>query len=250
MNMMTTATTTSTTSNLNISTAGTSASNVYTYTINTPTWNDYVIDTSAVSNSIEICGKSIEDYVKEICKNELKGDKSKMTDKFKFGPIKDGTVAFSMRGIAVKNSSGEWVCYDEKTDEIVSVDGMTMDCNGMIFAMPVALKDVQLGDLIIHNKHYCYVMDGDENILNVIDINDGSIKDIMPTKSPFGFNFVTKITSLMNAGKPSADSPFGDNFMMYLMMMNGEIDKKMLPLLMMQGKGQIDPALLMILCSK
>ena len=120
----------------------------------------------------------------------------------------------------------------------------------MIFAMPVALKDVQLGDLIIHNKHYCYVMDGDENVLNVIDINDGSIKDIMPTKSPFGFNFVTKITSLMNAGKPSEDSPFGDNFMMYFMMMNGEIDKKMLPLLMMQGKGQIDPMMFMILCSK
>lgn len=248
--MMTTATTTSTTSNLNISTAGTSASNVYTYTINTPTWNDWVIDTSSISNSLEICGKSIQDYVKEICENELKGDKSKMTDKFKFGPIKDGTVAFSMRGIAVKNSSGEWVCYDEKTDEIVSVEGMTMDCGGMIFAMPVALKDVQLGDLIIHNKHYCYVMDGDENVLSVIDINDGSIKDIMPTKSPFGFNFITKVTSLMNAGKPSEDSPFGDNFMMYMMMMNGEIDKKMLPFLMMQNKGQIDPMMLMVLFAK
>lgn len=247
--MMTTATTTSTTSNLNIST-GTSASNVYTYTINTPSWNDYIIDTSAISNSLNICGKSIEDYVKEICENELKGDKKTMAEnKFKFGPIKDGTVAFSMRGIAVKNSSGEWVCYDEKTDEIVSVDGMTMQNSEMIFAMPVALKDVKMGDLIIHNKHYCYVMDGDESILSVIDISDGSVKDIMPTKSPFGFNFVTKVMSPINIGTPSADSPFGDNYMLYMMMMNGSIDKSMLPMLMMQ-KGQIDPMLMMVLCSK
>lgn len=168
--------------------------------------------------------------------------------KFQFGPIKDNSVALSIRGVAVKNTAGEWVCYDEKNDEIVNVDNLTFDCANMIYAMPVALKDIQIGDLIIHNKHYCYVLDGDDNVLNVIDVSDGSIKDIMPTKSPFGFNFVTKVTSFMDCGKPDAENPFGDNFMMFMLMQNEKMDKNnILPFLMMQKDNKIDPLMLALL---
>ena len=168
--------------------------------------------------------------------------------KFQFGPIKDNSVTLSIRGVAVKNTADEWVCYDEKNDEIVNVDNLTFDCANTIYAMPVALKDIQIGDLIIHNKHYCYVLDGDDNVLNVIDVSDGSIKDIMPTKSPFGFNFVTKVTSFVDCGKPDAENPFGDNFMMFMLMQNEKMDKNnILPFLMMQKDNKIDPLMLALL---
>ena len=242
---------------INTNNTTTSTGNSYTYTIHSdPTWAVGDISTSIDPNNIYVNGKNMNDYIKEICesmsgstsKSETTKENKKMKfGKFNFGPITDGSVAMSIRGLAVKNTAGEFVAYDDKNDEIIEVTGMTFDCGNMIFAVPVALKDVAMGDVIIHNKHYCYVMDGDENVLNVIDVSDGTIKDIMPAKSPFGFNYVTKVISLMDIGKASADSPFGDNFLTMMYMMGGDIDNKMLPLLMMQKGDKIDPMLLALL---
>ena len=236
-------------------TSNTTAASHYTFTIPAD-YNNVITSTNISPNTISIDGKSVEEYVKEICDSmhvvkstseTTKENKKMKFGKFNFGPITDGSVAMSIRGLAVKNTAGEFVAYDDKNDEIVEVTGMTFDCGNMIFAVPVALKDVAMGDVIIHNKHYCYVMDGDETVLNVIDVSDGTIKDIMPAKSPFGFNYVTKVVSLMDIGKASADSPFGDNFLTMMYMMGGDIDNKMLPLLMMQKGGKIDPMLLALL---
>lgn len=242
---------------INTNTCNTTAGSSYTYTIHSdPTWIVDNVSTSINPDNIYVNGKTMNDYIKEICESmsglNLKTEKTKENKKmkfgkFNFGPITDGSVAMSIRGLAVKNTAGEFVAYDEKNDEIVEVTGMTFDCGNMIFAVPVALKDVAMGDVIIHNKHYCYVMDGDESVLNVIDVSDGTIKDIMPAKSPFGFNYVTKVISLMDIGKASADSPFGDNFLTMMYMMGGDIDSKMLPLLMMQKGDKMDPMMLALL---
>lgn len=243
--------------NTNTCNATTTTGNSYTYTIHAdPSWNFGGISTSIDPDTVYVNGKNMNDYIKEICesmsglkpKSETTKENKKMKfSKFNFGPITDGSVAMSIRGLAVKNTAGEFVAYDEKNDEIVEVTGMTFDCGNMIFAVPVALKDVAMGDVIIHNKHYCYVMDGDESVLNVIDVSDGTIKDIMPAKSPFGFNYVTKVVSLMDIGKASADSPFGDNFLTMMYMMGGDIDNKMLPLLMMTKSDKMDPMMLALL---
>lgn len=236
-------------------TSNTTAASSYTFTIPAD-YNNVITSTSINPNTISIDGKSVEEYIREICdsmhvvksKSETTKENKKMKfGKFNFGPITDGSVAMSIRGLAVKNTAGEFVAYDEKNDEIVEVTGMTFDCGNMIFAVPVALKDVAMGDVIVHNKHYCYVMDGDETVLNVIDVSDGTIKDIMPAKSPFGFNYVTKVISLMDIGKASADSPFGDNFLTMMYMMGGNIDSKILPLLMMQKGDKMDPMMLALL---
>lgn len=219
------------------------------YTLTIPAYTLYNNETSATNylNTVNTIYDMAQDALKKI--DEVEGKKTPM-NKFKFGPITDGSVAQSIYGIAVKNSANEWVVYDAKQDEIISVDGMIFETKNTIFTMPVSMKDVQIGDVILHHCHYCYVMDGDEKMLNVIDISDGSVKDILPSKSPFGFNFVTKVTSLLPIGEPSADSPFGDNFVLYAMMANGGLDKNMLPLLLMQNKDKIDPMILMMLCSK
>ena len=215
------------------------------------TYDSYTVN---LPPSICIDGESAESYVHRIVDDFLnpknKNDKENKTmkfGKFNFGPITDGSVVMSMYGLAVKNTSGEYVCYDDQKEEVIDVTGLTFDQNNMIYAIPTAIKDIACGDMIIHNKHYCYIVDGDDTSLSVIDISDGTVKDILPTKSPFGFNFVTKVISLMNMGKASADSPFGDNFLTMMLLMNGNIDNKMLPFLMMQKDNKMDPMMLALL---
>ena len=268
---MTTNTTTNTSSlnaDLNYGYAtSSSASSSYSFQIPSDAYNGYVttsgttIDLNGSSpyttNTIYINGTSIDDYILNVCnknKTEEKEETSMLNkNKFNFGPISDGSVGLSIKGLAVKNTAGEFVSYDTKANEIINVDDLMISAsNNMLYAMPVAIKDVMIGDIIIHNKHYCCVIDADDNVIDVVDISDGSYKEILPTKSPFGFNFITCVRSLINMGTANEDSPFGDNFLPYLLMMNEKNDKNLLPLLLLQNKDstKLDPMILMLLLSK
>ena len=73
--------------------------------------------------------------------------------------------------------------------------------------------------------------------LDVIDIYSGEHKTIILSRSPFGFNFATKVVSLIDFGAmsdntPSEDNPFGN----------------MWPLLMLNDSGSIDPMMLALMC--
>lgn len=128
-----------------------------------------------------------------------------------FGPMNDG-VAFSPYGLAVRNSKGEFYTYNPATAQTIDVTGFTFDFKGMIYRMPVAVKDIKVGDMIIHKYKPMFVTSIDNTNIEVIDILDSEIKSIIPTTNPFGFNFVTKIVSLVNFGgsAPSPDQPFGN----------------------------------------
>lgn len=128
-----------------------------------------------------------------------------------FGPINDG-VAFSPYGLAVRNSKGEFYTYNPATAQTIDVTGFTFDFKGMIYRMPVAVKDIKVGDMIIHKNKPMFVTSIDNTNIEVIDILDSEIKSIIPTTNPFGFNFVTKIVSLVNfsGNAPSPDQPFGN----------------------------------------
>lgn len=252
-----------TTSNtLNFDNCVTSASNIaqpftstnYTFTI--PNTN---MDYGAYINSsnLHIDGISLYDYINNVVEKteKVKKDLNKEKDimkmfNFDFGPA-NSDIALSMRGMAVRNSEGRFVSYDFDKDEIVDVDAFTIESRTSLFyKMPVALKDVAIGDIIIHNKHYCFVIDTivDGNVLNVVDITNGSIQSIYPTKSPFGFNFVTKIVSLVDYKNANADCPFG-NILPLIMMQNGDMNE-VLPFLMMNGNTSfkdMDPMMLMCL---
>lgn len=128
-----------------------------------------------------------------------------------FGPMNDG-VAFSPYGLAVRNSKGEFYTYNPATAQTIDVTGFTFDFKGMVYRMPVAVKDIKVGDMIIHKHKPMFVTSIDNTNIEVIDILDSEIKSIIPTTNPFGFNFVTKIVSLVNFGgnAPSPDQPFGN----------------------------------------
>lgn len=155
---------------------------------------------------------------------------------FDFGPLTDNNaIRMSMCGLAVKNSSGTWVTYDAENGCIMDAELFNFPkMNKFLYKMPVAIHDVQVGDIIIHARKPMFVVkvSSTNTKLTVVDPYAGEEKIIMPTRSPFGFNFVTKIVSMFNfqnmmAGA-SADNPFGAMLpMMLLMGDNKEFDPMM-----------------------
>ena len=164
------------------------------------------------------------------------------TMNFDFGPFTEpGVVTLSPYGIAVRSSKGEYLTYNAATGATVDVTGFTFDFQ----KMPAAIKDLRAGDMVLHRGKPMYVQSVEEDGIHCIDILNSEAKVIVPVTSIFGFNYVTKVVSLMNvtAGAPSADNPFG-NIMPYMfmqsMLSDGDNDgdmSKMLMLSMMMNGG-------------
>ena len=159
----------------------------------------------------------------------------KMFGNLEFGPV---TMKMSHLGIALMNNAGEMVSYDKTKDEIVNVDLIDFDATNMIFAMPAAIKDIKKGDVIRHNKSTVFVT-STENGIHVVDVKAGEKKTILPTKSMFGFDFVTKIVCLFDFSNASAsaDQPFGNMLPLMLMSGDGNMKDMMLPMMLMSGNG-------------
>lgn len=165
------------------------------------------------------------------------------TMNFDFGPFTEpGVVALSPYGIAVRSSKGEYLTYNATTGATVDVTGFTFDFQKMIYKMPVAIKDLRAGDMVLHRNKPMYVQSIEEDGIHCIDILASEAKVVVPVTNMFGFNFVTKVVSLMNfnAAQPSADNPFGNlmPFMMMSSIMGDDSDNdfsKMMMMSMMMG---------------
>ena len=128
-----------------------------------------------------------------------------------FGPCGD-EVAFSPYGLAIRNSKGEYFTYNPTSKQTIDVTGFTFTFQNMVYRMPVAASAVKEGDMIIHKHHPMFVSSISEGNIEVIDILESEVKTVIPTSNPFGFNFITKIMSIVNFGNtaPSPDQPFGN----------------------------------------
>lgn len=188
---------------------------------------------------------------------------------FDFGPAGSG-YKISHLGIAVRNAEGVMVSYDKAKNEVVNVEVLNFEGRNLVYKMPAAIKDVKAGDALIHNGNVVFVT-STANDITAIDVKAGEKKIILPTKSMFGFDFVTKLVCLIDFGaaNASAENPFGnlmplmllgndgfgrDNMstMLMLSMMNGGTLDMSNPLMMMallgNGGGSDDtlPFLLMM----
>lgn len=181
-----------------------------------------------------------------------KGNNMKMFN-FDFGPIKDNdAVRMSPYGLAVKNVNGTYQAYDKKNGEIMDVDIFNFKADNMFFKIPVAIDAIEAGDVIIFNRRPCFVFGfSEQGDVIAIDIAMGEKKTILPSKSPFGFNYITKIVSLVDnmfgGEAPSAENPFGNILPFMLMNEDNSSMKDMLPMMMlMNGNagGTIDPMML------
>lgn len=196
--------------------------------------------------------------VNEMINNKMK-EKENINMKgfnFDFGPC-GNTVRLSMYGMAIQNISGEWVSYNPDSHEIINVDVFSMADGGKyIYKMPVAIADVKIGDIVIHSRVPMFVTAVNENgTFDVIDVRAGETKTVIPTRSPFGFNFMTKIVSLFSGlTTPDKNNPFGNMWMFAMLSDDKSFDvKDMMMISMMTGKnnliGDMNPMMMMLMMS-
>ncbi len=182
--------------------------------------------------------------------NEMEKENKTMKGfNFDFGPCTNDNVRMSMYGLAIQNNAGVWVSYNN--GQVVDVDVMNFDGRQYMFKMPVAIKDIKVGDVVVHNRVPMFVTSVEGGV-NVVDIRAGEAKTIIPTTNMFGFNFITKIVSMFDAigTAPTADQPFGNMLPFMLMGDNKEIDPMMMFMMMNGGKGfdMGNPMMLYFLC--
>ena len=208
------------------------------------------------ADQVSIC---CDDLCKN-CKNYEKKDNEEKENKMKgfnfdFGKITNDSIRMSMYGMAVKNASGVWTAYDKGTGDLMDVDVFNFDGSNFLFKMPVAIKDIAVGDVVIHARKPMFVISKTEaGDLIAIDPVAGEKKTIMPSKNMFGFNFAIKVVSLFDnlmGQTPTSENPFGNMWM--LMLMDGKSDMKDIMITMMlmnQASGStntFNPMMLMLM---
>ena len=203
-------------------------------------WVNVDLSTRPTFNDVE---KMITDKINE---NNMKKEKEEMKGfNFDFGPCTSDQVRMSVYGLAVKNAAGTYISYNPKSGEIVDVDILNFDGAKFMYKIPVAIKDIAIGDIIVHNRKPMFVIalpvEGATTI-TCVDVCAGEQKQIIPTVNMFGFNFVTKIVSFFNIvgdNAPTPDAPFGN--MLPFMLMNDSADKiDPIMMMFMMGNGKMD----------
>lgn len=205
-----------------------------------------------ISSDVDCLKADINGIRKELDKLTKKDKENKnMMFNFDFGKVTSDAVRVSMYGVAVKSVDGRYVSYDSKTHSIMDVEILNMPAGDFLYKMPVAIKDIKAGDVVIHNRVPMFVVETHESTLKVIDIREGSEKEIYLTKSPFGFNFATKVVSLMDmtGGKADESNPFGNMLPFMLMGENKDFDPMML-MLMNGGKMDMSNPMMMYFLMK
>lgn len=196
------------------------------YTVNVP--GDYYTITTSPTYTYTYSGSN-----QSTEKSPKKEDKK--MDGMKFGPVTNDSIRLSMYGIAVKTKDGKWVSFDTAKHKIIDVTDFVFSNKKILYYMPVAIKDIAIGNAIMQNGSVYYVIEAPEatGVINCLDIATGEYKKIMLTTNMYGFDYVTKIVSITDLCpcEPSADQPFGN----------------MLPLMMMGDNDKIDPMIFMLM---
>ena len=199
---------------------------------------------------------TLEEHITQVVEQTMNNkkveeNKTMKFGNFDFGPV-DTSVRMSLYGLAIKNASGTYVAYDVANKSVMDVDIVNFEgANKFMYKMPVAIKDVAVGDVVIHARKPVFVQEVlKDNRLRVMDIYDGEEKTIVLTKSPFNFDFATKIVNLINFGGANAETPFGN--LLPLMLMNDSNTNDMLPFLLMNGNTDFasNPMLMYLMFSK
>lgn len=183
--------------------------------------------------------------------NKKKGENKmkNIFDNFKFGKYEDGNIAYSIKGMAYYTDQLDWVSLGEdgsltKVNDFI-IDGM----DKFIYVMPVAINNIKKGDIILHHDAPMFVRTVLDNSLTVISPTSAEVKQIIPEKNIFGFNFVSKIVDITNGAlfnNANKDNPFGNLLPFMLMSDNDSLMKDILPFMFMQNNnfGDMNPMML------
>lgn len=156
-------------------------------------------------------------------------DTNKMFN-FDFGPV-DSHIRMSPYGLAIRNAEGKYVSFDKETSSMMDVEIFNFEAQNFLLKWPVPVNQIAPGDIVVHMRKPMFVCSVNANTVFAVDIYNAEAKNIMPVKSPFGFNFVTKVISLVDMTSANADNPFG-NILPFLMMGEGKSFKDIMPFIM------------------
>ena len=202
------------------------------------------VDYSSYANLNDVL--TLKDKVNEL-EIKINKENNKMKFNLDFGKLNNKSIGLSFKGPCVKNADGNWVVYDTESKEVIAVDGFTLEKGEeYLYKMPVALKDIKKGDMLLHNTLVVFVEEinteeESKKIKSLVVVSPvgGEVKEIVPTKNIFNFEYMTKIVNVLDmfAEKPSADNPFG-NMLPFLMMKDGAKNFKDIALMqiLMNGK--------------
>lgn len=215
-------------------------SNPYLY------YSNNIVDASfninSISDEIEKINKILNDLTKEN-KTEMATTTPTNMFNFDFGPVNGTGIRMSMYGYAIPNEAGKYVSYDAEHDRMMDVQILNFNCDGIFYKVPKALNKVVEGDVVFHNGTPVFVEDVDDNRLTVIDPKTGTEKVIMPACSPFGFDYVSTLVSLMDGFcgdcEPDEDNPFG-NMLPFLFLGNSNGSNNLIPLMLMANGEKLD----------
>ena len=201
---------------------------------------DTKVDKAEFDSKLEALSEKIQAVASKYNNIDKKESSIMKGFNFDFGPMNANVVRMSIYGLAVKNKTGSWVAYDAKNEEIMDVDVFNFDGSKFMYRMPVAINDVATGDVIIHMSVPMFVVGKSEDgkAVYAVDPVAGERKEIMLTKSPFGFNFVTKVVNFLgNAFNADASNPFGNLGLMMMLSEDNAGVKDMLPFMLMANGG-------------
>ena len=156
------------------------------------------------------------EIAKEVKTNNKSSTMKKMN--FEMGPVTGDQFKLTLMGGVAVAVDGGYSSYDKEDGSLTDVSGFTMDFDGAFYNMPSV--EVEEGDLIKTKNGYGYVTKTKENSVKVM-LLDGEVKEIISTKSPFGFEFYTKVVSIFDMAGGEGNSMFGDMNPMMMMMMGG-----------------------------
>lgn len=177
--------------------------------------------------------------------NDSMFDASNMMNKY-FGKVANGMVRLSMNGdMAIKTSNG-YKTYDVKTGTLTNCDSFVFDVGSEFFFI-IPTNKVETGDVILASgKPHC-VIKAENNRIEALRYEDGSIVTIIPEHHVFMGKtyFYGKIVSMFGKIKGGK----GMNGMMKYMMMsemmkgnggNSNSMSSMLPMMMFMNGGMGD----------
>lgn len=175
-----------------------------------------------------------------ITNNNEEKEENTMNFNFEFGPVKSDSIKMSIYGLAVKNASGTYVSYNDGS--LIDVDILNFDGSKFLYKMPVALKEIKVADVVIHARKPMIVTEVLAKSLKVVDPIDGEAKEVLLTKSPFKFDFVTKVVNILGStfdATANSDNPFGNMWMLFALASDnkGKTSDMLLPLMMMNQSG-------------
>lgn len=171
-------------------------------------------------------------------------------------------IKYSPKGLAFLTDNDSYVVYDVDTLAATDVANLVMDVP--FYGIPVALKDLKKGDIVIYNEVYYLVRAVTDTHISAIHVKRGIIENLIPKTSIFGFSFYIKIVTPMENFKPDPSNPFNsilpfllfedgndnnsmNDIIMMSMMSGGTVNSSMLPLMMMNKDGGDKNDLLMMM---